>query len=113
MKTDFKKSNAETMAITRNIREYDKETDNLYESVVIMSKRANQIALEIKDEMNKEMQEFAPAQDTLDEVFENRDLIDLAKSYEKLPKPTLLAVKEFEDKKIYYKRNEDDDIKNV
>lgn len=101
------------MAITRNIREYDKETDNLYESVVIMSKRANQIALEIKDEMNKEMQEFAPAQDTLDEVFENRDLIDLAKSYEKLPKPTLLAVKEFEDKKIYYKRNEDDDIKNV
>ncbi|HNW67443.1 MAG TPA: DNA-directed RNA polymerase subunit omega [Bacteroidales bacterium] len=113
MKTDFKKSNAETMAITRNIREYDKETDNIYESVVIMSKRANQIALEIKDEMNQEMQEFAPAQDTLDEVFENRDLIDLAKSYEKLPKPTLLAVKEFEDKKIYSKRNEDDDIKNV
>lgn len=113
MKTDFKKSNAETMAITRNIREYDKETDNIYESVVIMSKRANQISLEIKDEMNKEMQEFAPAQDTLDEVFENRDLIELAKSYERIPKPTLLAVKEFEDKKIYYKRNEDDEVENV
>ncbi len=113
MKTDFKKSNAETMAITRNIRNYDKETDNIYESVVIMSKRANQISLEIKDEMNREMQEFAPAQDTLEEVFENRDLIDLAKAYEKIPKPTLLAVKEFEDKKIYYKRSEDADMENV
>ena len=78
MKTDFKKSNAETMAITRNIREFDKETDNIYESVVIMSKRADQISLEIKDEMQKEMQEFAPALDSLDEVYENLDELFVA-----------------------------------
>lgn len=113
MKADFKKSNAETMAITRNIHDFDKETDNIYESVVIMSKRANQISLEIKDEMQKEMQEFTPAQDSLEEVFENRDMIDLAKSYEKLPKPTLLAIKEFEDKKIYYKREDEENLENV
>ena len=103
MKTDLKKSNAETMAITRNINDFDKVTGNIYESVVIMSKRANQISLEIKDEMQKEMQDLIPSQDSLEEVFENRDLIDLAKSYEKLPKPTLLAIKEFEDNKIYFK----------
>lgn len=113
MKADFKKSNAETMAITRNIHDFDQETDNIYESVVIMSKRANQISLEIKDEMQKEMQEFTPAQDSLEEVFENRDMIDLAKSYEKLPKPTLLAIKEFEDKKIYYKREDEENLENV
>ncbi|MBO4654046.1 MAG: DNA-directed RNA polymerase subunit omega [Bacteroidales bacterium] len=113
MKTDFKKSNAETMAITRNIREYDKDTHNIYESVVIMSKRADQISLEIKDEMHREMQEFAPAQDTLDEVYENRDLIELAKSYERLPKPTLMAVKEFEDGKIHYKLEEEREEENA
>ena len=113
MKTDLKKTNAETMAITRNIREFDKETDNIYESVVIMSKRADQIATEIKEEMQKEMQEFAPAQDTLEEVYENRELIDLAKSYEKLPKPTLMAVKEFEDHKIHYKLNDEVDGDNA
>ena len=73
MKTDLKKTNAETMAITRNVREFDKDTDNIYESVVIMSKRADQISLEIKDEMQKEIQEVAPATDSLEEVFENRE----------------------------------------
>ena len=113
MKTDFKHSNAETMAITRNIREFDKETNNIYETVVIMSKRADQISLEIKDEMQKEMQEFAPAQDTLDEVYENRDQIDLAKSYERLPKHTLMAIKEFEDHKIHYKLNDEPTEENA
>jgi len=113
MKTDFKKSNAETMAITRNVRDFDKETDNIYESVVILSKRANQISLEIKEAMQEEMQEFTPAQDTLDEVYENRDMIELAKSYERLPKPSALAIQEFLDKKIYYKRNSDSEVENV
>lgn len=103
MKTDFKKSNAETMAITRNIREFDKDTDNIYESVVIMAKRADQISLEIKDEMQKEMQEFAPAQDSLDEVYENHDQIELARSYERLPKPTLIAIHEFLHDQIYFR----------
>ncbi|MDD6581997.1 MAG: DNA-directed RNA polymerase subunit omega [Bacteroidales bacterium] len=105
MKTDLKKTNAETMAITRNIREFDKDTDNIYESVVIMSKRADQISLEIKDEMQKEIQEVAPATDSLEEVFENREQIEIAKQYERLPKPTSMAIKEFEDGKIHFKLN--------
>ena len=113
MKTDFKKSNAETMAITRNVRDFDKDTDNIYESVVILSKRANQISLEIKEEMQEEMQEFTPAQDTLDEVYENRDMIELAKSYERLPKPASLAIEEFLEKKIYFKESPEAEAQNV
>ena len=105
MKTDLKKTNVETMAITRNVREFDKDTDNIYESVVIMSKRADQISLEIKDEMQKEIQEVAPATDSLEEVFENREQIEIAKQYERLPKPTSMAIKEFEDGKIHFKLN--------
>ena len=103
MKTDLKKTNAETMAITRNVREFDKDTDNIYESVVIMSKRADQISLEIKDEMQKEIQEVAPATDSLEEVFENREQIELSKFFEQLPKPTQLALYEFENGLVYFK----------
>lgn len=109
MKTDLKKSNAETMAITRNIRDFDKDTGNIYESVVIMSKRADQISVELKEEMKQEVEDLAPQQDTLDEVFENRELIELAKTYERLPKPTLIAVKEFEDGKIHYKLEDENE----
>ncbi len=113
MKTDLKKTNAETMAITRNVREFDKDTDNIYESVVIMSKRADQISLEIKDEMQKEIQEVAPATDSLEEVFENREQIEIAKQYERLPKPTSMAIKEFEDGKIHFKLNNPQEEENA
>ncbi len=113
MKTDLKKTNAETMAITRNVREFDKDTDNIYESVVIMSKRADQISLEIKDEMQKEIQEVAPATDSLEEVFENREQIEVAKQYERLPKPTSMAIKEFEDGKIHFKLNNPQEEENA
>ena len=113
MKTDLKKTNAETMAITRNVREFDKDTDNIYESVVIMSKRAEQISLEIKDEMQKEIQEVAPATDSLEEVFENREQIEIAKQYERLPKPTSMAIKEFEDGKIHFKLNNPQEEENA
>lgn len=113
MKTDLKKTNAETMAITRNVREFDKDTDNIYESVVIMSKRADQISLEIKDEMQKEIQEVAPATDSLEEVFENREQIEIAKQYERLPKPTSMAIKEFEDNKIHFKLNNPQEEENA
>ena len=113
MKTDLKKTNAETMAITRNVREFDKDTDNIYESVVIMSKRADQISSEIKDEMQKEIQEVAPATDSLEEVFENREQIEIAKQYERLPKPTSMAIKEFEDGKIHFKLNNPQEEENA
>ena len=103
MKTDFKHSNAETMAITRNIREFDKETNNIYETVVIMSKRADQIAAELKQEFQENSHLQAPQDRSGEEVYENREQIELSRMYEQLPKPTQLALHEFEEGQIYFK----------
>ncbi|QHS54404.1 DNA-directed RNA polymerase subunit omega [Mucilaginibacter sp. 14171R-50] len=89
--------------VTRDLRELDMRTDNIYESLVIMSKRANQISNNIKEELHQKLSEFASANDNLEEVFENREQIEISKYYEKLPKPTLVAVQEFLDNKIYYR----------
>ena len=89
--------------VTRDLRELDVRTDNIYESLVIMSKRANQISNNIKEELHQKLSEFASANDNLEEVFENREQIEISKYYEKLPKPTLVAVQEFLDNKIYYR----------
>ena len=89
--------------VTRDLRELDVRTDNIYESLVIMSKRANQISNNIKEELHQKLSEFASANDNLEEVFENREQIEISKYYEKLPKPTLVAVQEFLDDKIYYR----------
>ena len=78
-------------------------TDNIYESVVIISKRANQISAEIKQDLNKKLAEFASYNDSLEEVFENREQIEISRYYEKLPKPTLLATEEFVDGSIYFR----------
>ena len=79
------------------------ETNNIYESVAIIAKRANQISIEIKQDLNKKLQEFASYNDTLEEVFENREQIEISRYYEKLPKPTLLATQEFIDNSIYWR----------
>lgn len=79
------------------------ETGNLYESVAIIGKRANQISVDIKNELSKKLQEFASVSDNLDEVFENREQIEISRYYEKLPKPTLIATQEFIEGKIYYR----------
>jgi DNA-directed RNA polymerase subunit K/omega len=100
---DFKKTKADTTTITRKIRDFDKDTSNIYETVVIMSKRANQIGLEIKEELNQKIQEFSTSQDNLEEIFENREQIEIARFYERLPKPTLIAIHEFINGKIYYR----------
>ncbi|MFU8845010.1 MAG: DNA-directed RNA polymerase subunit omega [Bacteroidales bacterium] len=100
---DFKKSKADNTAITRKIRDFDKNTGNIYETVAIMSKRANQIGVEMKEELNQKIQEFSTSQDNLEEIFENREQIEIAKFYERLPKPTLIAVHEFINGKIYYR----------
>src|SRR3954469_7252135 len=89
--------------ITRDLRDLDVKTDNIYESIVIMSKRANQISNNIKEELHQKLSEFASANDNLEEVFENREQIEISKHYERLPKPTLIAVQEFLDNKIYYR----------
>lgn len=100
---DYKKSKAPVNTVTRNIMDLCDETGNIYESVAIISKRSNQIAVEIKQDLNKKLQEFASYNDSLEEVFENREQIEISRYYEKLPKPTLLAAEEFERDQIYWR----------
>ena len=100
---DYKKSNAPVNTVTRNIMDLCDETDNIYESVAIIGKRANQISIEIKQDLSKKLAEFASYNDSLEEVFENREQIEISRYYEKLPKPTLLATQEFVEGKIYWR----------
>ena len=99
---DYKKSKAPVKTVTRNIMDLSDETGNIYESVAIIAKRANQISVQIKEDLSKKLSEFASYNDTLEEVFENREQIDISKFYEKLPKPTLIATQEFIDGKLRY-----------
>ena len=92
-----------TSTITRDVRELDKTTDNIYESIVIISKRANQISNNLKEELHGKLAEFASSNDNLEEVFENREQIEISKHYERMPKPTLIAVDEFLNDKIYFR----------
>ena len=103
---DYKKYRIGKEAITRNLNDFDKETGNIYKTVVILSKRADQINQEIKEELHQKIQEFQTTNDTLEEVFENREQIEISKYYERLPKPVLIATKEFQDGKIYYRKAE-------
>ncbi|MBC8319705.1 MAG: DNA-directed RNA polymerase subunit omega [Bacteroidetes bacterium] len=98
---DYKKIKTETTAVTRKKEKFYEQTGNIYETVVVLSKRANQIGHEIKRELDQKIEEFSPATDNLEEVFENREQIEIARFYEGLPKPTLLAVNEFLKKEIY------------
>ena len=100
---DYKKSKAPVNTETRELPELWKSTGNIYESVAIIGKRANQIGVEIKQDLNKKLQEFPSYNDSLDEVFENREQIEISRYYEKLPKPTLLATQEFIEGNIYWR----------
>lgn len=100
---DYKKTNAPTNTVTRNIMDLCDETGNIYESVAILGKRANQISVDIKAELSKKLQEFASVSDNLDEVFENREQIEISRYYEKLPKPTLIATQEFVEGRVYFR----------
>lgn len=99
---DYKKLKVNNFAITRDILKFDEQTGNIYESVVVLSKRANQIASELKEEFVERSQEFVAQSDSLEEYHENLGQIELAKYFEQLPKPTLLAVNEFENHQIYF-----------
>ncbi|MBO4601657.1 MAG: DNA-directed RNA polymerase subunit omega [Salinivirgaceae bacterium] len=103
---DFKKSNAPVSTITRDVRPIENATGNLYESVVILSRRANQISVEIKEELQKKLEEFASYTDNLEEVFENREQIEISRFYEGLPKPTALAIEDFLDNDVYWRKPE-------
>jgi DNA-directed RNA polymerase omega subunit len=103
---DYKKTKASQTTITRNIDELEQKAENIYEAVVLASKRANQISAELKEELNQKLEEFANYTDNLEEVFENREQIEISKFYERLPKPTLIALEELEADKIHVKAHE-------
>ena len=100
---DYKKSKAPLNTVTRNLQDLWKETGNIYESVAIIAKRANQISVEIKQDLSKKLAEFASYNDSLEEVFENREQIEISRYYEKLPKATLLATEEFLEGNVYWR----------
>jgi DNA-directed RNA polymerase subunit K/omega len=100
---DYKRSNAPLNTVTRDVIKLSQDTGNVYETVCIIAKRANQIAVEMKKDLEKKLQEFASYNDNLEEVFENREQIEISRYYEKLPKSTLIAAQEYEDGKVYYK----------
>ena len=109
---DIKKINTETTCVTRQKDQFYVGTGNIYETVAIMAKRADQIAAEMKEELYKKIEEYTTNNDSLEEVFENKEQIEVAKYYERLPKSTLIAVNEFLNDRIYYrnpnKENEGD-----
>ncbi|HXB39650.1 MAG TPA: DNA-directed RNA polymerase subunit omega [Bacteroidia bacterium] len=100
---DFKTVKADLTTVTRDIRQFDEKTGNVYEAVAIMARRANQISLQIREELHEKLDEFGSHSDNLEEIFENREQIEISKFYEKLPKPTLIAIQEFLDNKVYYR----------
>ncbi len=110
---DYKKLKAPTNTVTRNIMDLCDETGNLYESVAIIAKRSNQISVEIKQELNKKLQEFASYNDSLEEVFENREQIEISRYYEKLPKPVLMATQEFVNGDIYWRDPTKENVGNL
>ncbi|MFN5224088.1 MAG: DNA-directed RNA polymerase subunit omega [Bacteroidota bacterium] len=95
--------NAATTTVTRDLIKYEKGTGNIYESLVVISKRANHIGSEMKEELHTKLSEFTSSTDNLEEVFENREQIEISKFYERLPKPTLIALQEYLDGKIYHR----------
>lgn len=106
---DLKNSKAPVSTVTINRDEFDEKTDNIYEAISISAKRAVQINSEIKKELLEKLEEFATYSDSLEEVFENKEQIEVSKFYEKLPKPHALAIMEWLEDKIYYRNTEKDD----
>jgi DNA-directed RNA polymerase subunit K/omega len=106
---EFKKTNADVTTVTRDLRQFDKETQNIYQSLSILSKRANQIAIDMKEELNEKLEEFSTSTDNLEEIFENREQIEIARYYEQLPKPTLISISEFLEGKVYYRIPEEEE----
>ena len=104
---DYKKTNAPLNTVTRDMMDLCKDTGNVYETVAIIAKRANQIAGEMKSDLDKKLQEFASLNDNLEEISENREQIEISRYYERLPKPAIIATEEFLDGELFYKENKE------
>ena len=103
---DFKKIDAPTSTVTYNKSAIEAPTGNIYEAISIIAKRANQINAEIKKELVEKLEAFATNNDSLEEIFENKEQIEVSRVYERLPKPQAIAVKEWLDGKVYYRETE-------
>lgn len=108
MKIDLKKTNAPVNTMTYDRNQIDEPTENIYESISIIARRAEQINTEIKKELIDKLEEFATYNDSLEEIFENKEQIEVSKFYEKLPKPHALAIQEWLMDKIYFRNTEQD-----
>ena len=109
---DYKQSKAPKNTVTRDINKLVEPVGNVYETVAILSKRANQISNSLKKELDAKLQDFSVPQDSLDETFENKEQIEISRTYERLPKSTLIATQEFEDGQLVYRlANRDDQLK--
>lgn len=98
-----KKTNASLTTITRDVDKLEEMTNNMYQTIMIIAKRANQIAVEMKEELSKKLEEFSSYTESLEEVFENREQIEISKYYERMPKPVAIALQEFIENNLYYK----------
>ena len=108
--TDMEKTKKiPTNTITRDVKDLAAPTGNIYESVVVLYKRANQIALAEKKELNKKLEDFKNERDTMEEVFENKEQIEISKYYERQPKPDLVAIAEFENDELFYRKAKQED----
>ena len=108
---DYKTTNAPDTTITFDRNEVEAPTENIYKAISIIAKRANQISQELKQELIEKLEEFATHNDSLEEVFENKEQIEVSRFYEKLPKPTAIAVQEWLDNEIYFRTPEEQDDK--
>jgi DNA-directed RNA polymerase subunit K/omega len=108
---DYKKVNAPLNTISRDMNTMSENIGNVYETVKVIGKRANQISVEIKSELDKKLQEFASFNENIEEVFENREQIEISRYYEKLPKSVLIATQEFLEDKIYHRNPVKDKLK--
>lgn len=100
-------ANTSNVVETKALTEIKGKTGNLYESIAIIAKRANQINISIKEELHNKLEEFASHTDSLEEIHENKEQIEISKAYERMPNPALLATTEFMDDKVYYRQSED------
>jgi RNA polymerase Rpb6. len=101
-------ANTSNVVETKNLVDIKAKTGNLYESIAVISKRANQINISLKEELHNKLEEFASHTDSLEEIHENKEQIEISKAYERMPNPALLATTEFMEDKVYYRKNEDD-----
>lgn len=106
---DFKQSKAPTNTITRDMNKLVEPVGNVYETVAIIAKRANQISAALKKELDSKLQDFSTPQDSVDETYENQEQIEISRTYERLPKPTLLATEEFVENDLVYKSSNKDE----